>query len=182
MNDFHNDIRGRRSIRIKGYDYGRDGAYFVTVCTKEKRHLFGRIVGSKMYCSSLGRVVENCWLQIPIHFPFVELGEWIVMPNHVHGVLIFDKKSRRDAKSCVHPFGEGEISNLFGPQSQNLASIVRGFKVGVTKYARKYTDVYEVWQSRFYDRVIRDECELFFISEYIESNPKNWGKDRFYNY
>jgi putative transposase len=179
------------SARLQKYDYGQNGAYFVTIGTKNREHFFGKIAGREMIYSKLGHMVCNYLLEIPRHFPFIKLGPWVVMPNHVHGIFIFNKSdgndydrhccNRRDAKFCVSTTTTNHKNgNKFGPQSQNLASVIRGFKIGVTKYARQNTDIYEVWQSRFHDRIIRDENELTRISEYIISNPQHWKNDYFY--
>lgn len=156
------------SARLKGYDYSQDGAYFVTICTKNRECHFGYIKNGQMQLSEIGKIACECWLQIPDHFPFVVLGEWVVMPNHVHGVVIIDKKY--DIPSS-QPY-----QNKFAPQSKNLASIIRGFKIGVTKNAHVIYPNFS-WQPRFHDHIIRDKNELSHISEYIINNPKNWEQD-----
>ena len=165
------------TTRLKHYDYGKSGAYFITICTKSGAHHFVKIDSMcKMQYSPIGISVRDCWHIIPTHFSFVHLGEYVVMPNHIHGILIFDKKDG-DTKSCVSTDTQNLLNpagNRFGPQSRNLASVVRGFKIGVTNYARKNTDIDTVWQSRYHDRVIRNEFELARITEYIKANPKNW--------
>ena len=137
-----------------------------------------------MQLSKIGKIAEQCWLAIPKHFPFVKLDEWIVMPNHVHGILFFHDRGdgndrRRDAKFCVSTINAKiKNRNVFGPQSMNLGSVVRGFKIGVTKYARQNLKIDNIWQPRFYDCIIRDELQLNNIRDYIIENPAKWWRDR----
>lgn len=190
------------SNRLKCFDYSSSGAYFVTICTKGLNHYFCKIVNGEVKETDIGIVVEKCWSQIPEHFPFVELDEFVVMPNHVHGILFFrrDAKScvstdndmfmEKDAKSCVSTPNDLSIGkdakycvstenvNIFGPQSNNLASVIRGFKIGVTKYVRQVMSIHDIWQPRFYDRVIRKEEELNKIRQYIINNPLRWEIDK----
>ena len=112
-------------------------------------------------------MAEKFWNEIPNHFPFVKLDEIIVMPNHIHGIIIINKQNLEPIQSQ---------SNKFGPQSKNIASIIRGYKIGVTKNVRKIINNF-TWQQRFHDHVIRDDDELNQIREYIISNPQNWIKD-----
>ncbi|MBN2096559.1 transposase, partial [Candidatus Peregrinibacteria bacterium] len=119
------------------------------------------------------------WQEIPQHFAHVVLDEWVVMPNHVHGVIIINNHptvETQNVASLRHKRNEWK-PNQFGPQSKNVASIIRGFKIGVTKYAHKQKIPF-TWQPRFYDRVIRDENELNRIREYIQQNPLKWEWDR----
>ncbi len=168
------------SARLRNYDYGQNGAYFVTICTRNREHLFGNITEGNMRYSAIGKIACQCWDEIPRHFPFVTLGAWVVMPNHVHGIIIFDKPDAvfPDAGGVVETQNFASLhASLPGPQSQNLASVVRGYKIGVTKYARANTTIVDVWQPRFYDRIIRDEDEFRRISQYIMRNPQNWERD-----
>lgn len=163
------------SARLKGYNYSSAGAYFITICVKNRECLFGDVVNGKMEYSEIGEIAKQCWLEIPKHFSFVKLDEWIVMPNHVHGILFFTDhcdNERRDAKFCVSTINaKTKNGNSFGPQSMNLASVVRGFKIGVTKYARQNLKIDDIWQPRFYDRIIRNELELNHERDYIIENP-----------
>jgi len=118
----------------------------------------------------------------------LQMGEYVVMPNHFHAIIIIGKNKyntehgteRRDAMHCVPTTTPTPTpKNKFGPQSKNLASIIRGFKSAVTKNARK-THADFAWQSRFYDHIIRNERSYQTISEYIVNNPANWAKDKFY--
>ena len=124
------------------------------------RHSFGKLGNEKVILNQLGQVARINWLQIPTFFPFTYLGPFIIMPNHLHGIIGIEKAS---------DFLEINQAR-FGPQSNNLASIIRGFKSSVKVEARKF-DADFAWQARFHDRIIRDETELENIIQYIYDNP-----------
>ncbi len=167
----------RRSIRLKGYDYAQPGAYFVTICTHRRAHLFGRVVDGKMVLNALGKIAHQCWLAIPDHFPHTELDEFVIMPNHVHGI-IWIVEYPAGAGGAV---GAKDFSPLPRPRgtSKTIGSIVRGFKIGVTKWARQNTDIHTVWQRNYYERIIRNERALHAIRQYIRANPRRWHLDRY---
>ena len=167
------------STRLNGYDYAQAGYYFITICTKDRIYWFGNIKNSEMIKSKIGEITDKCWLEIPSHFPFVELDKFIIMPNHIHGIIIINEQQiannkRRDAKFCV---STEEYKNKFGPQSKNLSSIIRGFKIGVKNFT-KQNKIDFAWQGRFYDRIIRNEEELNKIRQYIIDNPIRWELDK----
>ena len=141
------------------------GVYFVTVCTARREHYFGDIVGGEMVLSEMGWCAQQCWCDISVHFPHVEVPAVAVMPNHVHGIVVIHGLADKVARQ-----------NKFVAQSKNLASVIRGFKVGVTKYARRRNIPFG-WQSRFYDRIVRNQYELNRIAEYIENNVAKWDYD-----
>ena len=165
------------SARLASWDYGSNAAYFITICVQDRRHAFGEAVDGRMNLTPLGEAVWECWHAIPEHFPFVLLGEFVAMPNHVHGIVIIDKPvvETQDFAS-LRP---NQPQNRFGPQSQNLASIVRGFKIGVTKFAHQRQIAF-VWQARYYDHIIRSTAEHERIRKYIVENPQKWADDQFY--
>lgn len=160
----------RHSIRLKGYDYSQAGMYFVTICAKNREYLFGEIKNEEMILNDLGRIVEKEWMKTPDIRKNVGLDEFIVMPNHIHGIIVINYKIVGiDCNQSLHKFG---------PQSNNLFAIIRGFKGAATKQINSFKTVgTSVWQSRFYDRVIREEKELIRIRQYISNNPGNWQGD-----
>jgi len=164
------------SARLATWDYGRNAAYFVTICSDQHQHVFGRVIDDQVHLTALGQVAWDCWHAIPDHFSFVVLGEFVAMPNHVHGIVIIDKPPSVETQNLA---SLRLPKNKFGPQSQNLASIVRGFKIGVTKYARQQ-QISFVWQARYYDHIVRNAAECDRIRQYIIENPKKWADDRFY--
>lgn len=162
------------SARWAAWDYGRNAAYFVTICTANHAHYFGEIAKAEMILTPLGHVAVDFWNEIPAHFPFVVLDAFVVMPNHVHGIIIIDKSVETQDLASL-PAG-----NRFGPQSRNLASIVRGYKIGVTKYARHINAPF-IWQERYYNHIIRNPDEHELVWQYIFANPLSWAEDKFYS-
>ena len=170
-NKYQNKYRNE-SARLQSWDYGADAAYFITICTNGRTNYFGEILGSKqMKLSEIGQHVQKCWSDIPSHFPFVILDAFIVMPDHIHGIIIINKQNVNDDTVGTQNFASLPKSiksvrhkNKFGPQSQNLASIIRGFKIGITKYA-KMNKIDFYWQSRYHDHIIRNEMELERLSD-----------------
>lgn len=178
------------STRLQKWDYGWNASYFVTICTHNRVCWFGRVVSGKMNLSLLGSVAHKLWLEIPEHFPFVRLSDFVIMPNHVHGIITIDKPPHNVEAQNLAPLHTTDTSNItcqtsglpknkFGPQSKNLASIVRGYKTGVTKYAR-INDPGFRWQSLYYDVIIRDNGSFERIRNYIRNNPMNWRQDEFH--
>ena len=172
------------TTRLKNWDYGSTGFYFVTICTRSHKNYFGDIIQTvetqnfaslrfpQLNPTPIGKIAHQYWSEIPNHFPFVVLDEFVIMPDHLHGILYFDKPKRREAKSCVSTTVI-PATNKFGPQSKNLASVIRGYKAAVKKYAT-INSIKFVWQPRYHDHVIRTERELQAIRRYIQNNPKKW--------
>ncbi|WP_293682428.1 transposase, partial [Spirosoma sp. 48-14] len=161
------------SARLTEYDYGSNGMYFITICTYKRVCYFGDIIWTEdgtaqLHPSEVGQLAIDCWQAIPTFFPFVELDTFQLMPNHLHGILWICKPGAE--QPAWQP-------NQFGPQRQNLASIIRGYKSGVTVKARSEQINFQ-WQPRYYDRVIRNQYELHRIRTYIENNPFNWLSDQ----
>ena len=169
------------SARLQNWDYGWNAAYFVTICTHGREHYFGDIIDGIMQLSEIGHLANKYWSEIPKHFPFVELDVFVVMPNHVHGIVIINKPNdERYVETQNFASLPSESRNKFGPQSKNLASIIRGFKIGVTKNARTINADF-AWQSRFYDHIIRNDESFSRIRDYIKSNPLKWAMDKFHD-
>ena len=174
-------FKEKKQHRYKGYNYSLPGAYFVTICTWNKQPFFGDMINGGMVLSEVGLLADRYLREIPDHFPFIKLDEHIIMPDHVHGIIWILENSGNSGESgstkfCV-PTSRTGYQNKFGPQSKNLSSIIRGFKIGVTKYA-KINDLDFAWQSRFYDRIIRNDAELDRIRLYIRKNPANWEREK----
>jgi len=158
------------SARLVEYDYGSNGLYFITICTKDRATFLGQIDPDTALFqpSSIGQVAMDCWAAIPTFSPFVELDAFQLMPNHLHGVLRINKPG--GSQIICQP-------NRFGSQSQNLASIIRGYKSAVTKHATMNQLAFG-WQPSFYERVVRNQDELIRIQRYIENNPAQWANDK----
>jgi putative transposase len=192
------------SNRLKNWDYGSNAVYYVTLCTKNRECWFGKVIKDEMVLSEIGQVVKMEWIKTPEIRPDMnlQLGEFMVMPNHFHAIIFIGKNKyntiklsnfidvnncrdtmhRRDAMhrvSTIDHIPAMYVPNTFGPQSKNLGSIIRGFKSSVTTFALKCHSRFE-WQPRFYDSIIRNFESYEFISDYIVTNPANWKEDEFY--
>lgn len=167
------------------------GVYFATICTAEMKHFFGEISVGEMKYTEIGLyVVEQIEKTIQLRENEVEIPVFAVMPNHIHLIVFIDEPNRRDAPSAsqnqiitekTNAFDaslQDTGSNKFGPQKNNLASVIRGIKSAVKSYANK-NNIHFAWQSRYHDRIIRDHHELNRIAEYIENNPFNWATDEY---
>jgi putative transposase len=185
-------IHHRRSIRLKGYDYSQEGMYFVTICTQDRECLFGKIVGLKTILNNTGKIADECWLQIPEHFPNVILHEHIIMPNHVHGIIELADKSVGVENVGVENFQPLQIRNEFQKIIPcSIGSIIRGYKIGVTKWFRNNVGTQHylpqrenfqpqhIWQRNYYEHIIRDDQSYRTISDYIINNPSRWNEDIF---
>jgi REP element-mobilizing transposase RayT len=166
MSDKFRDKYRIPSNRLPNWDYSNNGYYFITICTKERKHYFGEIINNKMQLSNIGEIVQKYWLTIPNHFPFVELDESIIMPNHIHGIIVIRENKCRDGACPVSTEHENSIGNIVG-----------SFKSIITKYANCHQIPF-YWQPRFYDRIVRNEKEFFRIRQYIKDNLLNWDEDR----
>ena len=172
-NPARRDRHHRRSIRLRGYDYTRSGAYFVTICTDQRRSLFGRVVDGEMHLSSLGRIIDTHWHRLIDQADGVALDAFVIMPNHVHAILLLTqgtKSVRNSAPSSPRP-----PSRSLGAIIGNLKSVAarRINQVRRTPGAR-------VWQRNYYEHIVRDEGELALIRAYIAQNPARWAEDCYY--
>jgi len=163
----------RHSIRLKGYDYSARGSYFLTICSHGRECLFGDVVGEEMRLSEIGDIVGKCWAEIPNHFANVRLDKFVVMPNHVHGILALGMVGTRHAVSLprTEQFGK--------PTRGSVPTIIRSFKSAATKRINRLRGIpgCPVWQGRFHDHIIRNDADLHRIREYIETNPAKWASD-----
>ncbi len=188
-------IHHRRSIRLKGYDYSQAGAYFITICCQDRACLFGKIADGRMVLNDAGKIANECWLQIPEHFPKVILHEHIVMPNHVHGIIELDSTVTVGVQNDAGDVGVQDFEPLrgqnFEPQRRrqnefqkiiprSIGSIIRGYKIGVTKWFRNNTEIQIVWQRNYYEHILRNERSYQIISNYIIDNPAKWNADKFF--
>lgn len=196
------------TTRKTNWDYRRPGAYFITICTKNRVHCFGKIVkkhplfDAEMQLSELGKLAEKFWIEIPLHFPFVDLGNFVIMPDHLHGMLII--KNISDTLSIRIPSNketfpsnsnvldinivnnEGPFQKInacprkafmssISPKYGSISSIIRSYKSAVSKYAHKI-DAEFSWQSNYHDYVVLTKKAFDNMQEYTRNNPQNWKK------
>jgi len=170
----HQKVCHRRSLRLPGYDYSHGTAYFVTICTADRAPIFGQIVDGTMRFSDAGKMITEEWLKTARIRTYVELDQFIVMPNHFHGILLVDREEEGTARRAptVQRFG--------CPVSSSLPTIIGAFKSAVTNRinALKGTTGNTIWQRNYYEHVIRNEKSLNRIREYILNNPQTWESDR----
>lgn len=168
------------SARAPWWDYGQDAAYFVTICTKDRKHFFGDVVNGVMKLSHVGIIADLLWNEIKNHANHIGLDEYVVMPNHVHGILILNgNRVETTHPLSLPPVPEPPTKSRFQNQGKNtLSSIVGSYKSAVTRHAHRLGFEFE-WQSRFHDHVIRNEEEYHRIANYISLNPKKWNEDKF---
>jgi REP element-mobilizing transposase RayT len=160
-------MRERKHIRLKDYDYSKDGYYFITICSKGRKEFFGDISEGEINLNRYGEIVNQCWCNLPKHYLNCSLDSFVIMPNHVHGIIVIDN--------------ENVVGNGLKPfPTHGLSEIIRGFK---TFSSRKINEEIEnnykfQWQKSFYDHIIRSEKSLDLIREYIQNNPLKWDLDR----
>ena len=162
----------RRSIRIKEYDYSQGGAYFVTICVHDRECGFGEILDWEMRLSSVGEIARQCWLEIPNHFSNIELDEYVIMPNHVHGIIIIPPNTV--GVQHVEPL-QSKFQHII-PQS--MGSIVRQYKSAATRTCRQRGHEQFRWQRNYYEHIIRDQKDLNTTRRYIHDNPAKWYLDK----
>ncbi len=193
------------SSRLASWDYSQGGYYFVTICTKAKGSILGDVINEGMRLNAVGQIAQKCWLEIYDHFPRVELDEFVIMPDHVHGILILNGiEKRRDAapprlkienekemylnhqngqrdEAVPRLYNQAGAKNLsvLSPEPGSLSVIIGSFKSAVTRMVRQQEPSWHFsWQPRFYDRIIRSDRELDAIRMYIRNNPQQWELDR----
>ncbi len=159
----------RKANRKKHYNYSSAGYYFVTICTKDRLLFFGKIEDDKMILNKSGEIVKKCWLDIPEHFSIIKIEEFVIMPNHFHGIIIIDDFVWNRHARSIQNINENR-------QHQKLPVIIGSFKSVITKLIhRKYENGFQ-WQKSYYDHIIRNEPSLNNIRQYIRQNPQNWDK------
>ncbi len=190
-------IKERRPNRLKGYDYNQQGYYYITICTKNQLNLFGEILNNIMHLSQTGEIANRFWIAIPEHFKNIELDEFIIMPNHIHGIIFVNNGDAGDNGVGNAIMGNNGVGNadLRSPHSDDhlihtvsvddydrtkmvVSKIIHGFKSSVTREIRRQLNDFNfAWQKSYYDYIIHDEDDLNRIREYIYNNPANWDTD-----
>lgn len=172
-----NKIHHRKNIRLKGYNYSKPDSYFVTICTKDRKCLFGENVDEELFLNQMGKIVEKYWLEIPMHFPNVVYDEFVIMPNHIHGIIVITNDD-----NPVGSILELTLQELYDRKQRRLMTlpkIVGRFKMNSAKQINIIRNLPRkpVWQRNYYEHIFRDEASLNRIRNYIRDNPKNWKED-----
>lgn len=187
MNNFNANIHKRHSTRLNGYDYSREGLYFITICCVNKTHFLGEIIDGKMILNEIGHIIYNEWLNTMHIRPNIRLHHFVVMPNHFHAIVEILFKANID-----------NTMDKFKSPSQTIGAIIRGFKSSTTKQINKLLNENNgklpflinglifsfnktIWQRNYHDHIIRNEQSYLYIAEYIENNPLQWELDCFYS-
>jgi putative transposase len=205
MSDKFQDKYRIPSARAEWWDYRNDAAYFITICTAGRDHYFGEIQDETMNLSEIGTIAHQNWIEIPNHFPFIKLDAFVIMPNHIHGIVVienpigYDDNDNDDIIQTLHvdvlpvetlhatslpenhqPTIKNEKMATISPKKGSLSSVIRSYKSAVSKDAHPIHADFD-WQTRFHDHIIRDEESYQKIREYILDNPKRWDDDKYNN-
>ena len=181
----------RRSIRLKNHDYSQEGAYYVTIVAWHREFLFGEIVNKEMRLNKVGKIVEWEWLELPKRLSYVELGKYVVMPNHFHGILFIHenvgatRQGQTISLSGAEPLQTVTLEGIdgsplpHGPKPASLGAIIAQFKSRATKRIWKFSEYKEtpIWQRNYYEHIIRNDKDLQSKTDYIEANPLLWDED-----
>ncbi len=182
MYSFYRKSRHCNSLRYPGRDYSYPGKYFVTICTANRTKWFGQITNSKMQLSDIGSIACKFWYDIPLHFPYVTLDEFVIMPDHIHGIIIINRSSKNPVVGSLHATNlllhddvpvKNKAMSAISPKPGSLSVVIRSYKSAVAKNARLINNDFS-WQSRFYDTIICTKGQLSRIRKYIRNNPINW--------
>lgn len=197
---FNSQVHHRRSIRLKGYDYTQPGGYFITMVAFQREHLFGEIENEEIKLTKFGLAAKQQWQKLPKRFPNIELGVFVIMPNHVHGIIQIlertgtasnsenhgDDSSRR-APTANTSTSRGDDSSRRAsaegfkkPIPDSIPTIIRSYKSAVSYRVNlmRGSDGVPVWQRNYYEHVIRNHEDWDRIHRYIEANPSNWAEDK----
>lgn len=189
MTLFNNKYR-IETIRLKEWNYAASGWYFITICTYNRTHLFGKMAESGILLNEIGSIAAQCWQEIPQHFSQTTLDQFVVMPNHIHGIVIIDSEpsdqtatgnveTRQAQPSKYNRVASPTLANQFGPLVPgSLSKIIQAYKAAVTRWCKAKQQPNFNWQPRFYDHIIRNERSLKAIREYIVNNPAQWDLDQ----
>jgi putative transposase len=168
---FDPNLHHRRSIRLKDYDYSQPGAYFITICTEGRNCLFGDVVNTWMKLNDYGQLVQSCWDDLPMHYPYLATDAFMIMPNHVHALMVL--------LDDIHVGAGLRPAQDTPAKRHSIPEIVRALKSFSARRINELrrTQGMVVWQRDYYDHIVRDEGELRWIREYIVNNPAGWETD-----
>ncbi len=170
-------VHRRQSIRLKGYDYAQQGAYFITICAYDKKCLFGKIIDHKMVLNQFGMIVYKEWMKSSSIRREIVLDSVVVMPNHIHGIVFICNQTTQDKRP------PSPTTRLTGLKSSSIPSLIAGYKSSVTRQINEIRMMPHapVWQRNYYEHIIRNEASLEKIREYVIYNPQTWEKDKLFS-
>tara|TARA_R110002049_G_scaffold246847_5_gene420957 strand:+ start:3712 stop:4248 length:537 start_codon:yes stop_codon:yes gene_type:complete len=170
----------RKSPRLKNWNYGSNGLYFITINTKNRVHSFGEIQNNQMVYSAVGAIANVLWFELQHRNKYVSLGEFAIMPNHLHGIIQLENPNNKPLERNSHIADKNETisekMSAISPKANSISTIIRSYKSAVTKHCNRLNLEF-MWQSRYHDHIIRDEKSFLTISQYIINNPKKWNED-----
>ncbi len=176
---YNPNIHHRRSIRMRRHNYSQTGRYFVTLCTQNRKHLFGKIMENKMVLNNVGRIAFETWKWLQTQYDHVELDEWAIMPNHLHGIIVIINNNTNGSQTTHINPREGSQSVSAGKRKP-IGRIIGAFKTVTTKRTNQIqgrTGI-KLWQRNYYEHIIRNNHDLSRIRNYIINNPRKWNVDR----
>lgn len=173
--------QNRRTNRLKKYDYSQQGAYFLTICTYNRKCLFGKIINDVMILNQFGIIAQREWIKSSQIRAEIELDECIIMPNHLHGIVLIQNRDSQ-AEHTRHDQGEQRLAPT-GLKQKSIGSLIAGFKSAVTKQINAIRKMpgEPVWQRNYYDHIIRNETSFEKIREYVVHNPQTWEEDKLFS-
>jgi len=171
------DIHHRRSVRLAGYDYSQCGAYFVTICTDNKKRLFGNIMDGKAQLNEIGVMVKHAWEWLPQQYQYVSIDEFVIMPNHFHGILIINDVLNNSQRAVRE---QSTRAVREPPLHKPVGRLIGVFKTVTTKRFNetRHSVGEKIWQRNYYEHIIRNEDDYMRIFWYIQTNPSNWRNDK----
>lgn len=182
-------VHHRQSIRLRGYDYSKSGWYFVTVCSYQRRKIFGEIINNQMLSSPAGKIAESCWRNIACYSPLINLHDFIVMPNHLHGIIQLvgapfiapNSETMLEEDMGQGTINQGAIKLGAINRAPTVGEIVRRFKARCSWEINRTLQMQgvPVWQRNYHEHIIRNESALIAISDYVRTNPLRWIEDRY---
>ena len=170
-------MRERKLNLLSDYDYSTSGYYFVTVCSKDREEWFGKIENGEMRLNTVGEIARNSWAEIPLHLQHIEIDEFSVMPNHIHGILIINESMVGNAYMRSHQ-RNAFMHSLQDRTKMLLSKVIQQYKASVTRKINSSESSHHfAWQKSFYDHVIRNDRSLDNLRQYIVNNPLKWELD-----
>jgi len=179
IGDLTPPLPGRKSVRLKSFDYSTAGAYFLTVCTRDRKPMLGDIRNGETVANDVGALIVRCWEEIPAHFPDAVCDQFALMPNHLHGILFLFSGDDDPVVQARHALPL-HMAEAFGkPVAASIPTIIRSFKAAATREARNLTGQPQLrlWHRGYHEHVIRDGADLDAIRRYIVENPAKWESD-----